>query len=449
MLRGPKGKILLPSALLLGVLLYCGVVNAQSDSGSSKLDAQGGFKLRSRRENLYLGRVTSLADSGPGTLRECLVGSVPRVCIFEVGGIIDLKSDLTISKGRITIAGQTAPSPGIVLRGATLSIESSDVVVENISVWVGDSPHGPSAAYRDGVRIGSEKAKVRRVFLDHLSVLWGLDENVSVLGESSDITIQNSLIAEGLENSIHPKGPHSKGVLISPNSKRVSLIRNIIAFHGERLPLIQDGSSVFMLNNVVYGWGGPSRSSIIDISTNKSHKGVRLDLIGNVFLPAPWSTSYPSVFAKPPSLLSRIYLRDNLGPTRSSSEQDEWKLVDLPQVPLRSNLPTFTNVSETVLTSGDVERELLNIVGSRPFKRSAPDIRILASVAGRAGEIKDCISKCTRNVGGWPRIGSSTRPKRKMVSFKNLSSTRFLRALRRYLREARQNLPVVRNGRFG
>src|SRR3954470_19435852 len=68
-------------------------------------------------------RVTNLNASGTGSLRACTDATGKRVCVFEVGGYIRLTTDLLIRSGPITIAGQTAPSPGITIRGAALRIQ--------------------------------------------------------------------------------------------------------------------------------------------------------------------------------------------------------------------------------------------------------------------------------------------------------------------------------------
>ena len=59
-------------------------------------------------------RVTSLAGEGPGSLREAVETAGPRIVVFEIAGVIDLdKSTLSIREPFLTIAGQSAPSPGI------------------------------------------------------------------------------------------------------------------------------------------------------------------------------------------------------------------------------------------------------------------------------------------------------------------------------------------------
>src|SRR5881394_4108928 len=77
-------------------------------------------------------RVTNLNADGAGSLKACIDGTTARVCIFEVSGTIKLTQDLQVRNDKLTIAGQTAPSPGIMIRGGALDIHASDVLVQHI-----------------------------------------------------------------------------------------------------------------------------------------------------------------------------------------------------------------------------------------------------------------------------------------------------------------------------
>jgi hypothetical protein len=332
------------------------------------------------------------------------------VCIFDVSGEILLSKELAVDNGELTIAGQTASTPGIVLRGAGVLIRASDVIVEHLAIRVGDDPSGPKPGERDGLRIGADGRVVERVLVDHLSVLWGIDENVSVVGQAKNITIRNTLIAEGLDVSIHPKGPHSKAILISPDSESISLLGNVIACNGERNPLVQPGSTIQFINNLVYGWGQQSKSSLFDISDSGAKgRGVTVDFIGNVYQPAPWGTAFAPIFAKPPVPSTRIFAFNNRAPTRTNESEDEWNVVDLPKDPYQSLTPNLSNSLQIAYPVDQVLKRTLAFAGARPALRSQTDQRIISDVSNVGGTIKDCIVGCARAVGRWPKVVSRLR----------------------------------------
>ena len=113
-------------------------------------------------------RVTNLEATGTGSLKACVDASGPRVCVFEVSGTITLPDDLTIRNRYLTIAGQTAPSPGITLRGAGLLVKASDVLVQHIRVRPGDATSGEPPSNRDGLKIEApETAPIANIVIDH------------------------------------------------------------------------------------------------------------------------------------------------------------------------------------------------------------------------------------------------------------------------------------------
>ena len=116
--------------------------------------AGSGRHLSTPQTTVY--KVTNLNSSGSGSLAACTGASGPRVCVFEVAGTINLTSELKVKNPYITIAGQTAPSPGITLRGAGLRITTHDVLVQHIRIRVGDNPNGPNPENRDGLGINGQ-----------------------------------------------------------------------------------------------------------------------------------------------------------------------------------------------------------------------------------------------------------------------------------------------------
>ena len=143
----PSFRLKHPRRLAASYILSAAVILAMGSSGAQALPVipgAAGYGMDTpagRGGKVY--RVTNLNASGAGSLKECIDGTTARVCIFEVSGTIRLTSDLIIRNNRITIAGQTAPSPGIMLRGAALRIHANDVLVQHLRVRPGDDANGP------------------------------------------------------------------------------------------------------------------------------------------------------------------------------------------------------------------------------------------------------------------------------------------------------------------
>ncbi|KAK3215703.1 hypothetical protein GRF29_8g880913 [Pseudopithomyces chartarum] len=220
-----------------------------------------------RKGSVYI--VDNLNDSGAGSLRDA-VSQSDRIIVFAVGGLINIKERMVVSK-RITILGQTAPGDGITVYGNGWSFSNADdAIVRYIRIRMGKG--GTSG--KDAITI----AEGSNMIFDHVSVTWGRDETFSISGSSvGNITIQNSIIGQGLET-------HSCGGLIQTSiGNGVSLFRNLYIDNKTRNPKVK-GTNDFT-NNVVYAWGGGG-GYIAGDSAGESNAHI----IGNYFISGP-STS--------------------------------------------------------------------------------------------------------------------------------------------------------------
>lgn len=185
--------------------------------------------------------VTNLDDSGKGSLRDA-VSQPNRIIVFDVAGVIKLKSRLVFSKN-LTIAGQTAPGEGVVVYGNGVSFSAAEnIIVRYLRIRMGIG--GTSGADAAGIANGGN------MIFDHVSATWGLDENFSINWDSKgfepyNITIQNSIIGQGIM-------VHACGGLIQTNGG-VTLYRNLYIDNKTRNPKVK-GLNQFV-NNVVYNWG--------------------------------------------------------------------------------------------------------------------------------------------------------------------------------------------------
>lgn len=169
--------------------------------------------------------VTNLNDSGTGSLRSA-VSSSNRIVVFDVGGIIELKSELTI-KGNITILGQTAPYPGITLRYYTVRPDGNNIIMRFIRIRRGEERN---------VNDGADATWARNftgMILDHCSFSWSIDEIASFY-DNRNFTMQWCTIGEALANPGHSKGEHSYGGIWG--GKDASFHHNFLCHMQNRVP---------------------------------------------------------------------------------------------------------------------------------------------------------------------------------------------------------------------
>lgn len=362
-------------------------------------------------------RVTTLAASGEGSLRACVDARGPRVCVFEVSGTIRLPDDLTIRNPLLTIAGQTAPSPGITLRGAGLLVKASDVLVQHIRVRPGDDAAGEPVINRDALKIEApESSPINGVVIDHCTFTWSTDEIASAWQYWNNISLLNNIFAEALHESIHPEGKHGFGVLIGPVNGNATLAGNLMASMESRMPMTAATRTV-IVNNVIYNWG----NTAIDLQSRGAV--TQNSVVGNVFMRGPDTKGDAAIGLRADASTlrpgSKVFLSDNLAPDATS---DPWSLAtsiygSLRLTDFRSGAPLAWPAGMTTLpTSDNVVREnVLRFSGARPADRDSADRRIVAQVRDGTGRIINCVApdgtaRCNRNGGGWPVLAENHRP---------------------------------------
>jgi pectate lyase len=351
--------------------------------------------------------VTSLADDGPGTLRAAVNDPSPRTIVFRVGGTIALQSELQIAHPLVTIAGQTAPGGGICIQNVGLTIVTHDVLIQHIRVRPGNQ--GPvDADINDAIAILGPHGEVEgayNVVLDHISASWGEDETVSTWYGAHDITISWSIISEALDQSRHRKGHHSAGLLIGDSSYHVSVHHTLLAHNDFRNPLISEGGTHDLVNNVIYNWG-VLPAEIVDQDANTF-----LNFVGNVFLPGPSTQPGPYEILFDGGS-PRIYVEGNLGPHRPDPTVDEWALVGLgygekgvaPE--MYRSLTRFAAPPVAVTSAPLALERVLDEAGATVPARDAVDHRVVDDVRQRTGSI---ISS-PEEVGGYPQLARGSPP---------------------------------------
>jgi pectate lyase len=272
--------------------------------------------------------VTSLADSGPGTLREALLTKGPRTILFRAGGIIHLKRPIWMGGPELsyaTVAGQSAPGGGVALTG-------SDFIVNN-GVHDVAFRHIRFRACNEGPTVHN---RCKNIVFDHCSFSWASDENLDLYVDTTDVTLSYCVFAEGLIHGDHPKGPgHSCGLLVGKGADRVSIHHCFFTGNLARNPLLFGGNvkkwradhvlhpSFDFRNNVVYN----ARGGHLSIQA-----GPRVNVVGNVFLAGPDTISHIPEIGLPDvnndeitTEGTKVYALDNAGPHLKGG--DPWSIV--------------------------------------------------------------------------------------------------------------------------
>jgi pectate lyase len=396
--------------------------------------------------------MTNLNTSGPGSLTAGLEAEGPRVIVFEVSGNIDFRPyrALAIKNPHLTVAGQTAPSPGITLVGCELHLNAHDVLLQHIRVRVGDltDPTRPEVDPKSGWSQWSERdclkvnAKASRIVIDHCSFSWATDELVQTRG--NDVTFRHNLFSECLATTKHHKGAHSKALIVldqapkdrvdddARESRNVAIYGNLFAHNGDRHPQATGGSTGAIINNLMYDAEGAKPHIGITVFNTPVEGsrggGISVSVIGNHFDRVPRIIRlWPSA----PHVLGQIYLDDLLvtssrespgSPSQTVDEPvadpwnsphvlkfHEWMGEPLPpeRDPERSKVtePPVVVPNLEIRPVAEVRSWVLATAGARPLDRDPVDARIVQQVRDRTGRIP----ASQEDVGGWPELAQNRR----------------------------------------
>ena len=357
-------------------------------------------------------KVTNLNTEGPGSLREALEAEGPRVVVFEVSGNIDFSpfGRLKIHQPYVTVAGQTAPSPGITLKGCELVIGTHDVLLQHLRVRVGDlldptKPLKNKAGWTQFSERDCLKVDGRRIVIDHCSFSWSTDELAQ--SGASALTVRHNIFAEALHSPKHHKGGHSRALLVGTYrpgaSQGISVIGNLFAHNKTRNPSVLRYAEIVVANNLVYD----ANVGIKCDDRRKKTEGPPMMFSAQCNVLRRVNSPFVARGMQPGS--RQYFGPDNMVNGKTfESVGDVWKRVKMPFKPgvlevCRADEPPLAVPGLAIRPADEVEDWVLATAGARPVDRDAVDARIVDHVRTGTGKI----IASQKDVGGWPELGEN------------------------------------------
>lgn len=341
--------------------------------------------------------VSNLDDNGPGSFRDAVSGTQPRVVVFSVSGTIHLLSPLQI-KANKTIAGHTAPGDGICLADQPVQLSGDNIIVRYLRFRMGDRFQNKGMV--DGAGADDAFSGVRRknIIIDHCSMSWSTDEVCSVYAGDST-TLQWNMIYEPLNYSYHFETGdkdfehHGFGGIWGGN--HASFHHNLFAHCVSRTPRWDGNRNIShenadFRNNVIYNWGS---------NNVYAGEGGNYNMVNNYYKYGP--STHKNVqsrvlnpYKKLPKLAyGKFYLHGNYVDGNEAVTNNNWLGVVMHEgteadIPLAKATAPFPYESSTGESAQEAYQSVLKHAGAS-FSRDTLDQRIVADVKNRTGTIID------------------------------------------------------------
>ena len=390
--------------------------------------AEGGGRYVTGGRGGVVVHVTTLDDTRDkatgqpaiGTLRKALQMDGTRTVVFDVSGTINLSSQLDITGGNLTIAGQTAPGDGICIAGYPVVVKASNVIIRFLRFRMGDQ----NGYEGDALSIDGR----RDIIVDHCSFSWSTDECVSVYG-NTNFTLQYCFITESLKNSVHAKGAHGYGGIWGGTN--ASFHHNLLAHHQSRNPRFDHdfvntkcAGPIDFVNNVVYNWEG--NSAYGGEGTNKGAGGRHINFVANYYKPGPSTKSGVKARLLNPTTKcgdncgkspggtvepGKFYLVNNVMDGSADVTADNWAGVYPDESSKKDQCKASSRWTEglTALTKEETAAQAYETVLAKAgcsLKRDAIDTRIVTEVRNKSGKLVNTPDEA----GGYPTLKSESAP---------------------------------------
>ncbi len=370
-------------------------------------------------------KVTSLSGSGFGSLREAIKESEkPTTIVFEVGGVIDLQGKkLVIDTPGLTIAGQTAPPPGITIIRGSIECKANNILLQHLAIRPGD--RGPTAeelqkkelnldtggGAEDGplggggpdpgdemlaeqkekkfFKVHALSIRGSNVIIDHCSLSWSPFMLVNLVGKElvfSHCLFAESLILAGADVDGKQWG-EGESMAVFGYESEATFLHCLWASNGQRQPMFTVGEMT-VINNYIYN---PGRSAI------RMHKPKYTALLNTVMQAGPetpeglhcLSAAHGTVYASGCKTISAD------GKELPVTNHKREKIEEFPA----------DKKPDHLVPTDKLRPYLLKNAGMRPSQRDGVDARIIKTIREKKGKIL----KSQKAVGGYPEYKKTTR----------------------------------------
>lgn len=335
-----------------------------------------------KNDALNVEKVTTLDYRASGGLEEAVnnADSYPTVVVFEVGGVISLNADdnFHIENGPVWVAGETAPYPGISIIRGRCRVYANEVILSHIGVFPGDETSTDRTAI---VHDGED------IITDHCTAMWGTDENAGASNPVDRSSFINTIIGEGLYDSIHPEGTHSRGLLYNDWCEEICIMGNLFAHNNRRHPMTR--ADTVIANNYTYNFGK------VLMHFNGSNEP-NISSVGNLLNPGVDSDSDRAIH----DFSARLYVDDVVAPPDDRPMTDgSQTMVNEPPI-----WPSGLDRND-ILPSDEVEDYVIANVGPRPAERPPVEADLITNRLEDPHGLIDSQA----DVGGYPDYDPTTR----------------------------------------
>lgn len=349
------------SSALLGVLTIVSQPAAAEDETPAFPGAEGYgmYVTGGRGGDVY--HVTNLDDDGEGSFRWAIEQSGTRTIVFDVSGTIYLESQLNITNGNLTIAGQTAPGGGICIADWPVVIKASNIIIRYMRFRLGNTY--VSVVDGDGGHEGDGLCAYggSNLMIDHCSISWSVDECLAIYG-NRNTTVQWCISSQSLRNAGHSKGAHGYGAMMGGG--RTTYHHNLLAHHDSRTPryCTRDGDEstadrpTDYRNNVSYNWAGQGAYG---------GEGMAINIVNNYYKPGEGTETRSEGYQKriigagvsvetddngdTTYVWGKYYLDGNVNSKYDDVTKDNWTYGLINQVKSSSQYGTWTSTTQDTI----------------------------------------------------------------------------------------------------